>query len=321
MSDNTSIPTSREKAARFYCFTDNAPEEVQPQWKELPNNVRYLVWQLEEKEHLHLQGYLELFATRKLGWLKKNISPTAHWEVRQGTQQQAIDYCTSAVYQGNDKGRVGGPWPLGTPTGGQGQRNDILAFRDAIKLGKRKRHFIESQPRMIWKYRRFYEMCSFNYKPVREVDLEVVLALGHPGTGKTRFAHDNWGANLETSFEFYEIPITNKTLWFDGYDMHKYVLMDDFDGKYSATPLATLLRILDRYIIQVPIKGGHCWWGPHRIYITSNILPKNWYTWEGRELQQAALKRRIHRVFDFDQIGEDGTPAEITDEPYLWSIM
>ncbi len=320
-SEATSVPTNRQKPFRFWCFTDNAPEDTQPQWKELPTNVRYMVWQLEELDHQHLQGYLELFASRKLGWLKKRISTTAHFEPRKGTQQQAIDYCTLETYKGKAKGRIGGPWPLGTPTGGQGTRGDILEFRDSIKSGKRKRHFIEEAPRMIWKYRRFYEMCAFNYKPSRKEDLEVVLALGQPGTGKTRFAYDNWGANLETSTEFYALPITNKTLWFDGYDMHKYVLIDDFAGKYSATSLVVLLRILDRYIIQVPIKGGHVWWGPDRIYITSNILPHNWYTWEGRELQQKALKRRIHRVFDFDQLDEEGMPADITEEPYLWTIV
>ncbi len=316
----TSESTSPRTEHRFWCFTDNQPQEEQPQWEELPANVRYIVWQLEEQDHLHLQGYLELFGTRKLGWLKKNISTTAHFEPRQGTQKQAIDYCTLETYKGKDKGRVGGPWPLGTPTGGQGTRKDIVAFRDAIKHGKRKRHFIESQPAMMWKYRRFYEMCSFHYKPSRTVDLEVMLALGQPGTGKTRFAHDQWEANLETAFEFYELPITNKTLWFDGYDMHKYVLLDDFAGKYSSTPLVTLLRLLDRYIIQVPIKGAHVWWGPDRIYITSNILPKNWYDWTGRELQEKALKRRIHRVFDFDQLDHEGMPTEITDEPYLWNV-
>ncbi len=316
-----SVSTLRNKEHRFWCFTDNQPQEEQPQWKELPPNVRYLVWQLERIDHTHLQGYFELFGNRKLGWCKKNISPTAHYEPRQGTQQEAITYCTSETYKGKAKGRIGGPWPLGTPTGGQGTRGDILAMRDSIKAGKRKRHFIEETPRIIWKYRRFYEMCAFNYKPAREHDLKVILALGQPGTGKTRFAYDNWGANLETSQEFYVLPITNKTLWFDGYDMHKYVMMDDFDGKYSSTSLATLLRILDRYIIQVPIKGGHVWWGPERIYITSNILPKLWYTWEGRELQQKALKRRIHQIFDFDQLNEEGIPADITDEPYLWDEM
>jgi hypothetical protein len=78
--------------------------------------------------------------------------------------------------------------------------------------------------------------------------------------------------------------------WFDGYEGQKLVLFDDFDkGQIS---FRLLLRLLDRYPMQVPIKGGFVEWCPRVIYITSNLGPARWYPSE----DYMVLHRRLDVV-------------------------
>ena len=68
--------------------------------------------------------------------------------------------------------------------------------------------------------------------------------------------------------------------WFDGFRGHKYALFDDFDG--SQIEFRKLLRLLDKYPMQVPIKGGFTNWNPRKIFITSNVQPRMWYSGDER---------------------------------------
>lgn len=82
--------------SRYWCFTENVYPELIPFALEVegfPNGIGYLCGQLEKGEHEHFQGYVELEAHQKVSWLKKNLSPTAHFEIRRGTQEEAIAYC------------------------------------------------------------------------------------------------------------------------------------------------------------------------------------------------------------------------------------
>lgn len=288
---------------RFWVFTDNVVGAAQPRWKELPSGVRYIIYQVEKVEHEHLQGYVELISGQRLSWVKKNISSTAHWEIRHGTQQEAIAYCKK------DESRVSGPYELGVPSKGRGSRTDVIAFRDAIKSGKRRRDLFEEQPLMMARYYKFYDHYKRTIVPERSEDerFKVMLFYGSTGTGKTRKVYKEWGK----SNNFRRLPCNNGTMWFDGYDMHKYVLLDDFAGAASHISLVMLLQILDRYPIEVPVKGSFTWWLPIKIVVTTNLHPRNWYKWENRESQYLALKRRFTAVFDFDTLNERGKPKSV----------
>jgi len=70
------------------------------------------------------------------------------------------------------------------------------------------------------------------------------------------------------------------------------------------------LRLLDRYPISLPTKGGHVQFVATTILITSNFAPLDWYKWEGREVQQAALMRRIHSTYEWTMVnGELFSPV------------
>jgi len=150
--------------------------------------------------------------------------------------------------------------------------------------------------------------------PKRTINLEVHLLVGRPGTGKTESCYDMF-PNL------YAFPI-GKDLWSDGYMGQPVVLVDDFSGNM---PLKDVLRFLDRYPIQIPKKHGFNWWLPEKILITTNIHPNRWYVWTDRPEFEAALRRRIHFVWDFnnkvpsEDAGPYGTAVEIKMEEY-WPL-
>lgn len=80
--------------------------------------------------------------------------------------------------------------------------------------------------------------------------------------------------------------------WFDGYVGQPIVIIDDYRGEY---PLQLLLKLLDRYQMSVPVKGGFTEWLPKKVYITSNIHPNEWYPNADR-FSIAAMFRRLHLI-------------------------
>ncbi len=165
-------------------------------------------------------------------------------------------------------------------------------LRDDVKRGKRKRDLWDDHIHTLARYPRLYSDLVINAHPKRLADLEVILLIGDTGCGKTKSVYDAHGDDLE----FYRTPLNVGTQWYDGYDLHKIVLLDDFSGSSSHMNLVALLQLLDRNPIQVPIKGGYVLWLPEKIYLTTNLLPSKWYTWEGRGQQYLALARRFTSV-------------------------
>jgi len=87
---------------------------------------------------------------------------------------------------------------------------------------------------------------------------DVIFITGPSGSGKTRYVRE-----LEPIV--YDIP---RGPWRDGYDLQEAVLYDNLEPN-SIGDRAQFLKEIDRYPIQVPVKGGFTAWKPKRIYITS----------------------------------------------------
>lgn len=71
------------------------------------------------------------------------------------------------------------------------------------------------------------------------------------------------------------------------------MLLDDY---YHNWPVTFLLRLLDRYPMILPTKGGHVHMGNCSIYITSNIPLEQQYP---NYPDQAALRRRFKEIKHF----------------------
>jgi len=304
--------SERRVMSKFWCFTENTDPEVfigtlSVLSETHTTHIQYICGQLERGEHLHLQGYVQLRRSQPLSWLKNNISSTAHFEIQRGTCEQARDYCkkvddtvipmTYVEYGVFQAGRSG-----------RGARNDIHQLRDSIKEGKSQREIIEDDTLVAVYARnlRFHDRVRTLYKPLpRENGVKILLYVGAPGTGKTKRAYDEYP-------DLFEIPISNGTLWMDGYDDQKHVLFDDFMGKGSKLGLDNTLKFFDRYVRSVPVKGAFVWYRPEVIIITSNYHPRCWYNWDDREDSWKALKRRFTEIWYFPEAGE----AEEQDMEY-----
>lgn len=292
---------------RNFVFTLNNPDVLpQPfldQLVALPN-FRYTIFQEERGQEgtIHYQGYLEFSNPKTLAYLKKHVSNRAHFETRKGTAASCIDYCSK------EDTRVSGPYSAGTPAQKtQGQRTDLEEACATLAAGGLKR-LREELPHMYVKFSRGFEALAAA-TPMRPREApEVIVLYGPTGTGKTKYFFDT--APIDESWT---LPITSG-LWFDGYDSQPHVLLDDFAGRASKMELAHLLRLLDRYPLRVPVKGGFTVWSPTTIYITTNIHPEDWYDYSDRQEHYNALFRRFTRCILYTR---DGRCLDSLNDPEL----
>lgn len=188
---------------------------------------------------------------------------------------------------------------------------------DIQENGLSARDVAEHYPGMFIKYSRGIERLSFHtretlvFQNPREA-VDVVLLYGPTGCGKTLTAF-----SAGTAFSTWAVPLSGSE-WFDGYIGQNVAILDDFAGRASKFELSKLLRLLDRYILQVPVKGGFTYFDPAVVYVTTNIHPCEWYDYSSRGEQFRALARRFSRVVCFDRIADEsivglgrGIPAAI----------
>lgn len=272
-----------EDRSKYWLFTlNNYTEEELVYFRSLvdtKDEVTYTLFGLEVAPQTgcpHLQGYLELQNRQRLSQVRR-LAPRCHLEKRRGSQSQAVEYCKKdRIYE-----------EYGSLSGGQGHRSDLVALKNAIDSGL---PMVTVADTHFSTYLRYYKGIN-EYKRLRATPrnwqtLNIVY-WGRTGTGKTRSVHEN-------ATSLYVHPGGQ---WFDGYDGHKQVLFDDFGG--SEFKLSYLLKLLDRYPMSVPIKGGFVNWCPEEIYITSNLDPDTWYANANPE-HVLALKRRFSFVYHFE---------------------
>jgi len=124
----------------------------------------------------------------------------------------------------------------------------------------------------------------------------IELFYGPPECGKSRSAR----LGLDGTRLRFRLDYATKLLggggWFDGFSGQQYFLFEDFDGAASHLSLVALLQVLDRYYLDVQIKGGIVLWNPRVIRITTNRHPNEWYDYSERQEQRAALIRRFDAI-------------------------
>ena len=113
------------------------------------------------------------------------------------------------------------------------------------------------------------------------IEKQVDVYWGSTGTGKSRRA---WSEAGFTAF-----PKDPNTKFWDGYNGHEFVVIDEYRGNIS---ISNLLRWFDRYPVCVEVKGGAIVFRATRIWITSNLHPRDWYPTLDSETYQA-LERRL----------------------------
>lgn len=281
---------------------------------ELPHH-RYSVFQREQGENgtIHLQGYTEFDSTVNWARLRICFGPPIHIERRLGSRKQARDYCMKEDTRvpATEVHEVG-DWDAG----GAGQRTDLRVVAEAVSSGSSLRDVAMQYPvQYVRNYRGLAALRDATQHPPSGLR-SVTIVIGPPGCGKTRLV---W--SLYQEHEIYS-KCTGPA-WFDGYDGHKILLLDEFSGGDQGRDisLGLLLQILDRYPLRLPVKGAFVPFMAEHVWITTNVHPCDWYEFNGvNAIRYAALARRVSQVLTF-VAGEEGEMLPIAvDLPIFWQL-
>lgn len=307
---NESVPQrGNQRYARAksqsWCFTLNNPTDEERTFftnfesAGLPRGVTFLIYQEERghgEETTHFQGYLEIKDRNQIGWLKNNFNARAHYEPRHGTQEEAIAYCCKedTRVRGGMGGRFGSPRGSDSKEAKQ-KRIDTL---DGIRRGEIRLRDVDSETLLNSGFLQAAKhILSSKLGPRREV--EVITIIGGTGIGKSFACYSFCGDDIVTY---------QRNGWFGGADTQgSNLLFDEFTGDL---PFSDFLKYLDGYPMQLPIKGSFYPAHYTRVFITSNVMPENWWPPKGGESEEIERKRHGNRMALYRRIGYIGPNGE-----------
>ncbi len=285
------------KRSRRWCYTWNNPHLDGDDFLELLksfSHVRYIIFQRESAPTTgtdHYQGYFEFKCVKSLNTLTSYFQ--MNYLIARGTAVQNIVYCSKSDSAIDDVVYEWGTYVV------QGQRNDIIEFRDYTR-SHNARDCLMDYPVMMARFPRFYNLCSELLFEHRELpNKRVILCFGETGTGKTTWAR--------TTYKDYWISPLDSKHWFDGYDRHKVAIFDDYGCDGVVYSMRMLLRLTHKWTESVPIKGSFRPFDAETIVFTSNYPPEDWYDYSAnsdkgyldRTPSFNALKGRFTHIYIF----------------------
>lgn len=216
---------------------------------------------------------------RKFKTIKNIIGNTAHIEYAHGSDLDNQKYCS----------KEGQFFEFGEPAQVRGDAfkqilNDLEGGASIADIARsHPGHFIR-----YWRgIRELSKVLNLN-KNSRSWKTDVYVYWGDPGTGKSKTALE------EATASGGRIYYKQRGKWWDNYNGQENIIIDDF---YGWIAYDELLRLLDRYPMQVEVKGGYEEMLAKKIWITSNVPIEEFYKFEG--YNPAALKRRCTIIKHF----------------------
>lgn len=236
--------------ARYWLLTIPKDAYIVP--TELPKQLTWLRGQAEKGNDTGYEHW-QLMATFKravrLAAVKSLFGDKCHGEPSRSSA--ANEYVIK-----DDTAIAGTRFELGDKPFQRNSKTDWDSARDLAKQGR----MDDCPPDVYIKYYRTLKEIGRDHMS-KPTDLPLTCGIwiyGPPGVGKSHFARQHYGPSI-----FFKPQ--NK--WWDGYQMEKTVLIDDFDSKQ----LGHLLKIwADRYSFVAETKGNSIHIRPDRIVITSN---------------------------------------------------
>lgn len=267
--------------SKNWLFTWNNPDYDQEQPNVWPD-VRYAVWQHEVGDNgtPHFQGYVVFVKNMRLAALKK-INETIHWEPRRGTHDQAKAYCTKADT------RTDGPFFFGEDDEPkQGKRSDL---EEAAEFAKdhTMAEVAETFPATFVRYNRGLAEYKNAITPDRTTATQLIIYWGPPRTGKSTRAQELWPD------AFWLKRGRSGEPWWDGYDGHETVIIDEFYGWISVD---TMTRLIDRFPMQVEHKGKSTKFTSQRVVVLSNKPPTEWWSCELHGMKRRLEEATVYHV-------------------------
>lgn len=264
-------------------------EQLMGKNKWMTTGVIYCVVGLEKgkTDNWHLQGYTEWKSgkTKRQMYeyvLGKNTTIQFWIDKRRGKPAKASTYCK--------KGQRF--IEVGTLPVGQGKRTDLDNVRTALEDGANLREIV--QENRIQSYT-FAKIWMTWFEKQRDFTPEVYWLWGPSGTGKTYRAKQ---LAIKEDAYWLVIPETGSKVWWDGYDKHTCIIIDDY--RPWAMSMRNLITIIGDAPCRAEIKGGFRQLLAHKIIITTNKSPEDTHGNDTEE-ELYQLTRRITHTEHFEQ--------------------
>lgn len=287
-ADAAGLPARTAAQVKRWCFTvfdAAACADATSLLNFLAPSVAYACYQRELAPGTgrpHLQGYLVLHTKARLGGVKTLLRDnTAHCEPARGSNEEASAYCHKDDTR--DPAEGSGPFECGIlPKDGAGARNDLNRAKALLDSGHSDKDLADDDFG-VWcrNYKAFTEYRLLSSAPRRH-QTELIVYWGPPGTGKTRAAsfYD------DESRTFWLPRPSGSSVWWDGYEGHRTVVLDEFYGWLRRDAMQ---RLVDRTPLRVERKGGSVNFTARTIIITSNTPPDLWW----KKVGLGAMERRL----------------------------
>lgn len=236
--------------------------------------------------NIHWQGYCE--ANKRVGLktiMKAMGMKNTHFENREGSQEQAINYCIK------DEGKEtfarltwGSPRP-----NNQGQRSDLIEIKNQILDGLKVDTIVVDRPTLYHQYGRTLHKIEdlAMRKRFRTQPTQGIWYYGPTGCGKSMKAFENYDEKTHYVYE-----VSDK--WWDDYTQQDIVIIDEFRGEI---PYQQLLKLTDRYPMKVPRRNReNIPFTSKKIIITSSMHPKDVYKHTNAKDSIKQLLRRFEII-------------------------
>lgn len=282
--------------------------------------LKYMVYQQEKAPttgKLHFQCYFEFVKRTRKTTLQKQF-PHCYWSKRMGSAKQAIDYCTKLetrvqppVIWGESVGNcVEIPPDCGihcTSADKRKRPSELQIVVDKmLRLNMTPLDVARYHPGIFVRHSQGIQKLAVTLQPKRETKTTVIVYYGIPESGKTRRAWElaKEYYREEEIYSYDKISVSSQE-WWENYSNQKCVIIDEYGG--SILCWERFLKLLDRYPVYVPFKGGSASFVAELVIITSNYPPSSWYP----NNDFRALRRRIWQTKEMrlvlDEEGDDGT--------------
>lgn len=243
------------KKFRNFAITDFSVDNLRYYVSDIQHLCSYIILGKEKcattlKEHI--QGFIIFKSARTFKQVKNLLPAKVHIEKTYAAAVANIKYCSK---DGNLL------LEFGTRPSGQGRRSDFVLVRDMLTNGATMREVCENvtsyqavrSAEIILKY-------LDTPRPIQRI--EIIWIWGKTGVGKTSSVWKEH-PNLHTMYNY---------KWWDGYDAHEVVLLDDIREEFCS--YRDLLRITDIYPFRVENKGGFRHVQFTKMYITAPFPPR-----------------------------------------------